>query len=463
MPQEIQGNIFGRLGTALGKGLSETVPKEIEHYRLRSGLKNLADEADNGNLSPSQFLAKAAGTYGISPQMVQSFGQLSQQQARGQALIQSQQEQTKQQQQQALEKFSNPNASPVPQKQSQEAPSVTKGRHLEEIQKGYIPPTLEERRQTAGDRYRQSPARYNNDPQMALDEVDKEVAINQERNAAHEQQHKRLTETQDNAVNRLKAHASEKLGLKNIPANVYSDIEDEFIEDIRPKSEGGRGLTEQEAIKKRGKELEDIDRDYVELASVGNWGVNSRKSSDTLFSLKAIQKKMAKRGDTENMADTLVTKNNLSPSKAYAVSQPIYDTPELNEIFKNLKPYKGDSNVEFEKGKESFSLDRLNKIIENQLDFKMNASVPSLDASESADVKDLKLHKKLLKSLGKEGSPLAVGYELKRLGYNPDSWMNFLLKNSDDLTVKQMRQLEKSNSYFGTLNDMWLDAFTGVE
>lgn len=81
MAQKIsQGNIFGRIGTGIGQGLAEQVPKEIENYRLRTGLKSLADEADRGELSPSQYLARAAGTYGVTPQMIQSFSELAKQQ-----------------------------------------------------------------------------------------------------------------------------------------------------------------------------------------------------------------------------------------------------------------------------------------------------------------------------------------------------------------------------------------------
>ncbi len=79
MVQEIRTkpNIFGYLGKGLAQGLEETVPKEIEHQRLRSGLQDLANESDKGNLSPAQFLARAAGTYGSTPQITQSFGELA--------------------------------------------------------------------------------------------------------------------------------------------------------------------------------------------------------------------------------------------------------------------------------------------------------------------------------------------------------------------------------------------------
>lgn len=66
-------NIFGRIGSALGKGYAEQAPKEFEHARLSQGLKQLGEESSN--LSPIEFLTKAYSTYGITPQMVQSLGE----------------------------------------------------------------------------------------------------------------------------------------------------------------------------------------------------------------------------------------------------------------------------------------------------------------------------------------------------------------------------------------------------
>jgi hypothetical protein len=68
-----QGNIFGRIGTGIGKGLGDQAVKEIEHQRLSSGLKQLGKKS--GDLSPTEFLTEAYSTYGITPQMVQSLGE----------------------------------------------------------------------------------------------------------------------------------------------------------------------------------------------------------------------------------------------------------------------------------------------------------------------------------------------------------------------------------------------------
>lgn len=72
---EQQGDIFGRIGKGLGRGLSEQIPKEVERYKLSSGLRSLEQEV--GNLTPLQQLTRLSSIPGVTPQMVQSFGELA--------------------------------------------------------------------------------------------------------------------------------------------------------------------------------------------------------------------------------------------------------------------------------------------------------------------------------------------------------------------------------------------------
>lgn len=70
-----QGNIFGRIGTGIGKGLAQQLPEEINRGRLSAGLK--AFEGEHQNLNPMQQLARLAAIPGITPQMIQSFSELA--------------------------------------------------------------------------------------------------------------------------------------------------------------------------------------------------------------------------------------------------------------------------------------------------------------------------------------------------------------------------------------------------
>jgi hypothetical protein len=73
-----KGTALSRFGAGVGQGLAEQAPKEVERYRLASGLKQFENES--GNLSPLQQLARLASIPGITPQMIQSFGELAEQQ-----------------------------------------------------------------------------------------------------------------------------------------------------------------------------------------------------------------------------------------------------------------------------------------------------------------------------------------------------------------------------------------------
>lgn len=75
---EQQGSPFGRLGKGIGQGLADQVPKEIERNRLASGLQQF--EKESANLNPIQTLARLSSIPGITPQMIQSFGELAKQQ-----------------------------------------------------------------------------------------------------------------------------------------------------------------------------------------------------------------------------------------------------------------------------------------------------------------------------------------------------------------------------------------------
>jgi hypothetical protein len=70
-------NIFGRIGSGIGQGLAEQVPKEIERSRLASGLQSF--EKEHGNLNPMQQLARLSAIPGVTPQMIQSFSELAKQ------------------------------------------------------------------------------------------------------------------------------------------------------------------------------------------------------------------------------------------------------------------------------------------------------------------------------------------------------------------------------------------------
>ena len=81
MAQKIsRGSILGRIGTGIGEGLAEQLPKEVDRHRLSSGLKQF--EQDSAGLSPMQQVTRLASIPGAleHPQLIQSLAELSKQQ-----------------------------------------------------------------------------------------------------------------------------------------------------------------------------------------------------------------------------------------------------------------------------------------------------------------------------------------------------------------------------------------------
>ena len=70
MAQKIsQGSFFGRLGTGLGQGLAEQLPKEVERDRLSTGLKKLKE---NPQASQLDQLIQLYSTPGVTPEIANS-------------------------------------------------------------------------------------------------------------------------------------------------------------------------------------------------------------------------------------------------------------------------------------------------------------------------------------------------------------------------------------------------------
>jgi hypothetical protein len=283
MAQVIESNdIFGKIGRGFGQGLGEQVPKEMQHARLSQGLKQLSE---TNNLSPRQFWAQANSIYGISPEQQRQAGEFARMEAQGNAL------------RDLNTPRSNPNpfTNIQPRDQNQvpsKFPSITQEQNLEKIQEGYIPPTKEDIYRAAGEEYNANPAKFGNDPQKAIDYAEDAAIKDEKRNEAYSKQHEILDNIQKNIVDRLRKH-SDTLGV-DVPANIYNKIEDKAIKATKPISKGGRGITEQQAMKESGDELDAVSRDYKAIKPlVSGWSITGRPGRETLSSLSSIQKKFA--------------------------------------------------------------------------------------------------------------------------------------------------------------------------
>jgi hypothetical protein len=183
--------------------------------------------------------------------------------------------------------------------------------------------------------------------------------------------------------------------------------------------------------------MDAISRDYSTLSSnAGIWGLGvlGRPSSETLGTIKGLQEKFEQRGDTENMGDTLISDHKLSPMMAFSIAEPVYKQRDVNEYVKSLP-----------------KLERIETIAETVIPKQRE--------------KTLEIAPQLMKLMGQKASPLAIGYELQKKGYDPEVWRKYLLDHRKEWnpTESQGRQVEKLQPFLGKLNDWWLSSFSGIK
>ncbi len=424
-----QGNLFGRIGSGIGQGLAEQIPKEIERHRLSEGLKNIGQEE---GLSPYQQFAKLAAVPGITPQMLQSGAELLRHQARGKAI--------------GEEGFHKP--SPFPEQtvtekaKTSEVPSLTQESTFAKAQEGFIPRSEPEKMSAAGQKYNQNPAFFGNDPQKAIDYENQIDQTNQSRSQAYQTKHENLSKIQDNVVNRLGSQY-EKLQAK-VPSELFSRIEDEAIQAAKPKSEGGKGLTEQQAMKEYGNKLNDASRQFEKIPELGNWLI-TRPAKDTLSAMKGIQNEMEKIGETDNFAKEMITQNQISPELSYSIAQPVNRIPELNKLLKDAP----DMNLS-----KDASLGGLAK-----------RAYRAITGSPTTETLKLAPQLAELVSKNEKASPLAIAHELNKKGLDGQAWLKYLNDNANRLNLRA-RQSEQANTplnVINPMNDWWLESFTGIE
>ncbi len=418
-----RGNIWGRISRGVAQGVAEQAPQEIERYRTAKGLEKFEQEA--GNLTPMQQLARLSSIPGITPQQIQSFGELAKQQAQAGALSKG------------INKQEQPTEfprTPRPQKQeTPKTPSITTTEPIKATIENYIPKSYEQILDRAGQLYNENQALYKNDPQLALQAATQEDAQNQSINAAQQTKRKTQQDVQTRVQNELRTQA-ENAGV-TIPDNVYSDIENRALDAVNSGE-----MTELQAGKHFKKELDAISRDYKAIETVGTAKLISRSPSGNKDALRSIRNKFKERNDLENFTDAIIANNGLSPSKAAYLAYDIKDNKEMNNAIANLKPLTAEPK--FEKG-----------YFTNEI------------PSEKIENETLKISKKLAPLLKKDVSPLAVAEELKSRGYDPQVWMRYLDQNRKNLEFSewQGRQLDKPRNFSNTLNDIWMFTWSGLD
>lgn len=418
------GSTLGRIGSGVGKGLAEQLPKEIERERLSQGLKKLGDQRD---LSPFQQFAGLASLPGITPQMIQSGSDL----LRQQAIINS----------------INQKSAPIPNQEGfapvksndQGIVSATTPESTQAALNPYIPPSGQEREILARQLMAAEPQIYPN-IESARAAINNQISGDVEQSSAKLQKRALEEDVQNKTENALRNEIS-TLGAQ-VPGTLQSKFQQKAVDDVR------KGLLSADQAKiKYGEEALKANKDFTNIRSWGNLGLITKKPDDLIGSIKALQNNAKKSGYQKEAAETLMAENGLTPQFAYASMYPVNEIKSLNDELKSIP----DINPKIQKLSSGPGLAGLGVGRPN------NANSSALTE---------KIAPSLARSMGFEGSPLSISYELEKKGYDPQVWKKYLIDNQKELnlTSDQIDQLQKpAPSFFGLLNDWWLKAFSGVK
>jgi hypothetical protein len=365
------------------------------------------------NLSPFQAFTGLASAPGVTPQMIQSGSELLRQQAYLNSI-------KNQYEGQGGPQAGNKGYTPTQQELSQppkgEIPTLSTPAATAESYKEFIPPTEQQERKEAFENFNANPARYNYDFENALNERKAITNRNQEIQKSYQAQEKTAVGKEDTVKKALKEEV-DKLALKNIPPKAYQKFEEKVLNSVLSRKEGGEGLTQEEAIKKYSKELDQANRNYLDLRNLSAWSpLDFNRRAD------ALQKDFAARGEQQLMMDQLISDYQLSPLYAAHKAYPI-KKGEISTL-NRLGPQFGGTNL------SGVSLPKIND----------------------------RTYEQLKKEMGKTNSPLSIAYELKQKNQDPRAWLNFLNNHKDDLEVWQADQLTKNINLID-LKDMWLGAW----
>jgi hypothetical protein len=424
MAQKIkQGNIFGRIGTGVGKGLAEQLPKEIERGRLASGLKELGNQK---GLTPFQQFSSLASLPGVTPQMIQSGSDLLRQQA-------------------IIDSINGSNKMPSmpstykPFQEQGQGGSATTTESTEAALNPYIPPSGPEQEDMARRLLASEPQIYR-DIESARAAIASQVAGNVQQSNAKLAKRELEESVQGRAEQKLRDEI--KTVGAAIPGTVLSNLQQQAVDDVTTKK-----LSPDAAKVKYGQKADAISRDFANIRSWGNLGLITKNPKDLLTSINGLHSKAKEGGYQKEAADALIAENGLSPQFAYANMYPVSDIKPLSQELKSLP------NIQprLEKAPGLPGLAGVGRARPK------NANAPKLT---------LEAAPRLARAMGPEGSPLSISYELDKKGYDPQIWKQYLLDNQKqlNLTLNQMDELEKPQpSFFGWLNDLWLRSFSGVK
>lgn len=420
MPQVIDdpygGNIFGRIGSGIGKGLSEQVPKEIERSRLSGGLKKLGEDAKMGKMvSPFDQAAQLLGTPGATPQMVDALlPLLRNQQAREEAMRRAQ----------GTPREMAPGIGTAPQPAASEAVS-------RRTQPNYL------QRSTPQQIQQETARLLNTFPNLYPTE-------SEARAEAEKIDARRLAVDQDLEGKRelTKKFFEEQLEtvLQKTGQNVFNEIPGgakmRFLKDAQADVE--RGMTPFEAASKAAEDAKNLADAKLRIQAEGRKSFLGKERNRTREIIKSAQKEFSK-GGAEQLKDfkNLIKKeHDLSEYEAASLAYPVEQNEKLYGELESLPSIK--------RKRGQFETPKMKK-----------------RAKDSA----IQIAQQTAKSLAPNDSIYSIANFLEQKGYSRDAFVDEVRRLHNEgkleLNPRQTEEVLSSPNFISTLGDLYFKAFGG--
>ena len=352
-----QGNIFGRIGTGIGKGLASQLPEEIGRGRLSEGLKQF--EQDYQTLSPMQQIARLSAIPGVTPQTVQSMTELARFQNQANAYGKSGGQRGGANLDQAanaglpMQQQFNPSANSFQQNEKNAAAQANNGQRTPSVSARETTPEivneppLDERNLTRlpwKPDQRDAQVRKYLDQGFLVDQAKELSSDDEARDLAEpgalQKRQEELDTLSKNARGELKRQLETKL--QKTGENVYKDISGDMLIKME------RGM-ERDLRSNPKASFKDIANDWsnraLELSKTNNklntlgnttGYENLWKGEETLKKLRSYSDIYRDTGNSEEYKDMLIEKFKLSPQAASLIAFP--PSKGINSFVNDFKP-----------------------------------------------------------------------------------------------------------------------------
>ena len=363
MVQKIkQGNIFGRIGSGIGKGLADQLPKEIERTRLAKGLEEVAQ--NSSGKTPFENFAALNSVYGITPQAIQSGSELLKQQgirssfanrrSRAEPLQQGQTQQTlndvnfaNMQPRQGMpaqeETRPQPGSAPYVPSQEPGQPQIVEKNPLRKEALPVAPWTQERRDDDISKELEQN-------PQLTLPEAVARSADNEMRDLAQPAAQREIDAYLKEQQKEVDDEFTKQLELKlqKSKEGVFTDLTGENINNLKRgvarELRTNPNATVKDVVNKwtnRALDLAKTKKDLAILQSRDLWD-KLTKQEQTLGKLKSYQKIFHEAGNDDEFFNALrspETGFNLSPQGAAYLTYP--RSKGISQYIDSIKPSRG--------------------------------------------------------------------------------------------------------------------------